>query len=385
MRASLKDWLKYYCALIILFMGPAHADENLTFYKIEDIHVDVTDSSAMQARTSAIIEAQRKALSSLAERLQITEGEKIVAELPDEKVELLVKDFAVTQEKTSNIRYIATFSVQFKPKAVQKFFNTRSSSSQNIAGKEAFSGSLVIIPVLVDGPEPLLWQETNAWFNAWNNQSSPDPSMILPLGDLADIKDLSAKSALAGDHEKITSLLTRYNSPKGLVAVVEKQENATPSYQLMLKAYSPGIGLVSSDTVFLEGTPKENASFWLKAIEKALGFAKNPQTLKENQGSIETLPLLVRFNSLEEWVEIQELINKTPLIKTISIEELSLNEAKSQLTYQSDLKTLQDHLKKQGLLLEEIKDREWQLSFNMNNKIQTLTSPLQNPLVSKNS
>jgi hypothetical protein len=385
MRALLKDWLRYYCALIILFIGPVLAEENPTFYKIEDVHVDVTDSSAMQARTAAIFEAQRKALSSLTERLQILEGEKIVAELPDEKIELLVKDFEVTQEKTSNIRYIAIFSVQFKPKAVQKLFNTHSSSPQNITEKGISSDSFVIIPVLIDGQEPLLWQDSNAWFIAWNNQPSLDSSITLPLGDLADIKDLSAKAALAGDHEKITSLLARYNSQKSLIAVIEKQGNEPSSYKLAVRTYSPGAGLIFSDTVSLEGSPKENTSFWLKAIEKTLELVKNPQTTKENQGPIETLPLLVRFNTLEEWVEIQELMNKIPLIKTVSVQELSLNEAKSQLTYQSDLKTLQDHLKNHGLLLEEKSAQEWQLSFNINNKIQTLTSPMQKPLISKNS
>ena len=76
-------------------------------YVIRNIQVDVTGSSALEARTKAMIEAQRQAYHALLEKV-LPEPDAFLLNLTDDQVESLVQSIEIQGEKTSDVRYLGT-------------------------------------------------------------------------------------------------------------------------------------------------------------------------------------------------------------------------------------------------------------------------------------
>src|SRR5258707_407858 len=115
--------MRYLLVVFLVFgliSSPVWAQaEDASLYNITDVASDVTADSAVHARDQAIAEAQRSVLDMLLERLN---AEKSVAtKLSSDDIATLVQSFEVQNEKRSSVRYIGTFSVQFKPNAVRNF------------------------------------------------------------------------------------------------------------------------------------------------------------------------------------------------------------------------------------------------------------------------
>ena len=66
----------------------------------------------------------------------------------------------------------------------------------------------------------MLWDVPNVWFEAWNavpldNRLVP---IILPVGNLADIRDISAERAVIGSKGQIDAIRERYGAATVIVA-----------------------------------------------------------------------------------------------------------------------------------------------------------------------
>ena len=92
-------------------------------YSVTDVAVDVTADSAAHARDQAITQAQRLAFGQLLERIGVDAA--VGAKLSDDDIATLVQNFEVQNERTSSVRYLGIFTVQFKPNAVRTYLSGR--------------------------------------------------------------------------------------------------------------------------------------------------------------------------------------------------------------------------------------------------------------------
>src|SRR6202012_495963 len=108
-----------FIVLLSLLCAPALAQtsEDSVLYSVSDVPVDITADSAAHARDQAIAEAQRSAFEQLLGRLG--SDTSLASKLTDNDIATLVQNFEVQNERTSSVRYIGIFTVQFRPAATR--------------------------------------------------------------------------------------------------------------------------------------------------------------------------------------------------------------------------------------------------------------------------
>ncbi|MEC8664523.1 MAG: hypothetical protein VXY16_03530, partial [Pseudomonadota bacterium] len=106
--------------IMTVMSATAHAQVD-SLFTVQDVKVDVTSENAAKAREEAFGKAQMKAFEILVERLA-SSGEAANITPPDYiTVSSLVRDFEITNEQLSSVRYIGTYTFRFKKEAVRQY------------------------------------------------------------------------------------------------------------------------------------------------------------------------------------------------------------------------------------------------------------------------
>jgi hypothetical protein len=298
-------------------------------YMIEDVKVDVTAASSQEARTSAIAEAQRRAFRQLLARLLPESEHSHFYDLGDQDIEFAVQDFEITNEKITKVRYIGTFIIRFNPAAVGKILSRR---GQTIQPQVRVSSETLIIPLFEKDQHILLWEETNPWFTAWvqgQEQQGKATKWVIPVGDLADIRDLSAADALAGNHLGMTKMLNRYGLERATIVLLKITAEGP---KLELKQFSNEGMIATLGPLPLEGTDLDIALIVQNAFSKARELL--PQLAMAAQASLvpQKMALSVDFSGLREWLEIKHMLEQSPSIKELAV--TSLNRTHAEVSFQ---------------------------------------------------
>ena len=184
-------------------------------FTVSDIAVDATAESASVARQTALARGHVLAMQKLVQRLVVREDVARVSPLSAEQIADLLEGFAVADERTSGVRYLATLTFSFQPDAVRGFLR-----SQQIRYAEAQSKPAVVVPLYGVAGEALLWDEPNPWRETWEGFNAGEwlVPLIVPLGDLEDISAIDASDAISGNSERLWALASRYGAHEVMVS-----------------------------------------------------------------------------------------------------------------------------------------------------------------------
>lgn len=215
-RISLKRIV--HIVISLLFFSPTNATSLTSDDLIVDnVAVIITDQSAPKAREAAILEAEKKGLLSLAERQSIAIDATLLEQIPPSQIQQNVKALVIVREKTSPTKYAATFKITYKPSAIQKLLGSSKIKNDAVT-------SCVVLPYFKNENHTELWGDENPWFNAWTSAKLP-ASLVLPLGDLSDMKLLQANAPLS--FEQLKPILSHYDSRCALVSILKQEVNGS--------------------------------------------------------------------------------------------------------------------------------------------------------------
>jgi hypothetical protein len=359
-----------FCAILVSFfagLGPVQAADEL--YTVEGVKVDVTADSAMAARDQAFDKAQIDAFTTLAGRM-LSESELENWKAPAiDVVSPMVQDYEVTAEKLSSVRYIGTYTITFRAKSVDSFFNKQGSTYSNVV-----SAPLVILPFWQVSGRNYLWSPYNIWMRAWNRvpaSGTPVP-VIVPIGDLEDVSDISDDDVFGYNPDKLAALLKRYDAGDAVLAV------ATPDGKLA-NAKEEDIATGGAVTVSLyrtdRGSPEHVREIVVQAqpgdtlgklLDRAVGDTQT--ALKQNwkektavpaaQTAASTMPAApsgnslvarIQIASLEQWATTQKALSRVNAITGTELKSLSPKEALVKLSYRGDEPGLRTALAQAGM------------------------------------
>lgn len=317
------------------------ASEN---YIIKNVQVDVTGSSAFEARTKAMADAQRQAYNALLEKV-LPQHESSLPNLTDEQLDALVQSIEVQSEKNSDVRYLGTLTIRFNPKAVQQWF-----AQQN---KTVVSPSLnkatVIVPVLVRHEKILLWEENNPWWQAWNQKTDLDSeTLVVPMGDLQDLKNLSAKDALEGNIEAIRKMLIRYHADRMIIPILYEDTLS----RLEIHHYTTE-GLVDRSAAVNFNTVEYAPAALLPLAMAKVIDASTTALQTSLPYEPKTLHFIVTFNNYPEWIDLQRRLESLEGVKKMTLHNLSLKQARVSLNCSSSETFLENQLKARGISIEQ--------------------------------
>lgn len=385
----MKQLVTYLLALILGFYSFTAFAQDLVspvpaVYKITDVAVDVTSTSAAKARDEAIWKAQRSAFTLLLDRLDVdvTLGDK----LSNDDLSTLVQNFEVKNERSSSVRYIGTFAVQFRPTAVRSFLQSRNATYHDIQGS-----AVMVLPVTKSGDQTVLWEEQTKWRAAWARAAKDEGivPVIVPPGEPDDQILASTSDIANGKVEPIRSLMDRYRVNNAVVAVlIGTPDNPTGDFVIDLQHVGTGYDDASAvEHMTLTGTTNKSAvegiltqgvlqirrkieKEWKPSGNGAFSTTSVPSGETPTQGvptttsasAPGTLPVAVQFGTLAEWAEMQRKLLSTPGIQRVDITSVGRGATQIELGFIGKPEDLQLALAQRGLrLTQDILSGQWML------------------------
>lgn len=331
-------------------LEPAHAQAGGRLYVVEDVPIDVTAKSAVEARDQALTEGQREAFKRLMERL--TPAGSTPPGASDSEIEGMVQGFQIRDERASGVRYLANLVVQFRPAAVQSFLSRR-----NVAAVVNAAPAVLIVPVLAEEGGAKLWDDPNPWREAW--EQAPLGQTIVPitvpLGDARDLTGITPEQAMAGDEAALTTLAQRYGASSSVVAVARLGGTETqPAVNIQVNQIGGMPGPAIAETLTAEPGETREA-----LLNRAIARISNDldrdwkQQATIQPGMENTLTVTVPLTGLEDWMTVRRRLSGLPIVRKQTVKSLSRSEATVDIGYAGTTDQLRAALEQRNLALSE--------------------------------
>ncbi|MDX1711697.1 MAG: DUF2066 domain-containing protein [Rhodovibrionaceae bacterium] len=339
--------------LPVAWAQPSAAQSDI--YTVRNVPVDVTADNATQARAQALEEARQKALQSLIDRLVPRNEQGYVPDLSPSRLEQMVRDFEVEEERTSAVRYIAELTIRFNSQAVQRFL-------QNSRVRYALTRSkpVVLLPVLSTQTGAVLWDEPNPWRQAWSEYPANAGlvPMIVPLGDLSDMAAIDAVEAIAGDQAGLSTVADNYGAVGAVVAQAQTSGDAeagTARVDVLARWYDlSGGGAGQTVTDSLRQREGEALEDLLYRGADSIASAINESWKQANLISFDQQQSLiaeVRVNGLRQWQQVRSRLQSVSMINGLQLRSLNRLAAMIELSYFGGVDQLQLALSQRDLTL----------------------------------
>jgi hypothetical protein len=317
-------------------------------YAVSGIAVDATAASAAAARDKAIADGQREAFKQLIQRLVAKEAVKRVPTMTDPALTAMVDDFAVEEEHSSSVRYIARLNFRFRRDAVRQFL-----LNAGVPFAEERSKPIVVLPVWSGAQPPVLWEDPNPWREAFAQKERGEGLVpfIVPLGDVEDLTAISAERALNADPAALAAISERYQGEEVLITQAMPEGEQV---SVVTRRFRGGT-LVSTDQV---RAPDLNAA--VDAVTAPIEAAWKEQNLIGGGGE-QTLTLSVPVTDLKDWTEIRGRLRSVSSLRKMSVLSLTRSAASVEITYAGDQRQLQLALAQRDLALSQDQTGGWVL------------------------
>ncbi len=331
-----------------------------TLFTVEDVTVDVTADNAVVAQEKAFDEAQLKAFRILSDRM-VAEADAKSLPTPDSlTISTMVKDYEVTNEQISNVRYVGTYTFRFREEAVSKFF-----SVTGVSFTETSSNPLLVLPVFQRNGKNSIWSEDNLWMMAWARTKLPHGIVPIevPIGDLADITDIDDSNALTYERHKLERMLARYGASDAaiMIAVPDMtlgdltQDSEHAIGRLRLSVYrTDRVQAEHVQDIHIEADGQETVGqLYDRAVMvgyKALQKDWKNKTVA-NAAQEQRYYVRIPISSPRQWVSAQSTLRAAPGVNDIAVMSMRKKEVQLSFIYRGEESRLRDVLARQGMHL----------------------------------
>lgn len=341
------------CAVV---SNPAKAVQPGQF-EVRGVTVDVTADSAQAARVQALAEGEKKAFRQLMERLTLQAYYDRLPDLSPAEITALIIDFAVAEEKTSSVRYIAKLDYHFKGDGVRTLLDDYA-----IPYAETVSKPVLVLPVYQAAGALSLWDDPNPWRGAWGALGVGEVSglvpMVLAVGDLQDVGAIGAEQAIEGDMVRLEAIAARYGASDVVVAHAILRLDA-PSGLPELDVYLTRFGSTLQEHTVVKTFSATAGETVEKLLARAAYSLKNQveDNWKQDNliqvGHAQVLPIHVRVNGLKDWVSVQGRLNGVAIIRRADVVLMRRDQVLLNLHFIGDAEQLALSLDQADLVLWE--------------------------------
>ena len=347
-------------AFLIFFANSANAQDPI--FTVENVKVDATAENAIAAREKAFEEAQIKAFQELTTRM-LPEADIATTQPPATNIiSTMIKDFELTNEQLSSVRYIGTYTFRFKDRDVRRYFAQKGATII-----EASSKTLLILPFIDRDSRTSIWSPGNLWMQAWNrvpNLGGVVP-LEVPLGDINDVRDISDSGAYTYDAARLNSMLQRYNANEAVVTVATPDEEfqkiidplAVAKGSLVIEIYRTDRGtpeLVNQLTITADGalTRQQVYDRGVTMVRSALQKNWKAKTATPAAQKSKSIRVAVPIQNLNDWLNIQSQLKRISSLQDITLKSLSPRQANIEIYYKGDKERLNIALAQAGMEIE---------------------------------
>lgn len=348
---------------LLTAIGPAVAQSD-PFVTVRDVEVSAEAANAARARERAFDRAASAAWEKFVAGLPADQRNSVPRLGPDQ-LSAMVRGISVDDEKTTATTYSARFVVRFDRSAVGEIVRLDGGTASARTDQ-----TLLVLPVYTQNGQPELWGDPNPWRDVWARERHAGSAVPLyvPIGDVADVADITAVQALGRDSAALARIARRNQADEVLVAhasLIRDVTAAQPSLQVRATRYGPqGEGVVFDQT-YSGATPSQLEGILRQAardVVASLDAAWQPQGTGAGAIADGTTPAVqadnriavsVPLTGLDTWLEVRRRLGAVPVVADARVIELSRNEARIDIGFVGSIPELGDALARAGLSLSK--------------------------------
>ena len=341
--------LKHIVCIALLFFSTSlwATTEELV---VQNIAVDVTGESAVEAQEQAFATAELSAFESLMQKMVAPQDlAKVPAPTP-EQLKSFIASFSVQDEKRSDVRYMANLQYRFNSDRIRNFLQTH-----KILFSEKLVHPILIVPFL----DPSHEEDTrDLWGKAWQKIDlkpyslsfvTAHPTTVpetFPMGNTATGEPLR----ILGQKHKashVAVIRMRTETPETL--------DTEESSQCYLDLYPSSLGQpdhkIETSMPFLKDMNLEKL---IEAIHKGLREIEQfhlADTQETKSGPKETMELLVPTNTMDQWHKNLQMLKGISGLLVQNVKSISKSTAHVMVQI-SDIHSVTQQLVQKGFHVE---------------------------------
>ncbi len=348
---------------------PAFAQDIFT---VTGVHVDESAETAAAAREKALEVGQRRAFEEVVARLTLPEDRAGLQIPATGEITNMVRDFGVSGEKTSSVRYIADMTVRFKDDELRRYLRFR-----DVSFAELQSKPVMIVPVYRTSGYVSLWDDPNPWREIWSRNIATSGLVPIkaPIGDLTDIGTVSAEQAENGAMDRLAMLAKRYGADVAVVASADVSgPGGAETVNVSVTRYDPN-GAPQVFGVQESTLPDETLDEALvraaKSVQDQLADGwKRANLINYSTGG--NLMVFIPITGLQDWAKIEDKLVGLPVVRNSRVVAMSRREVQLSLEFVGSTNQLQTALNQQNLNLTRMGDL-WFIQPNGSDRLQGLS------------
>lgn len=375
-------FLSCLCVMVSLAF-PAVAES--VSYTIQDVEVQAKAADGTTARMEAMTKAEKDAFKQLMENLLTPEDAAArIASTQEYQISRMVRGYEVHNEKVGGNSYTAKLDVTFDPAQVQAFLNKPAAGAAPTAPATATAQALpapaavnvgatppvasvpvsiqsmrsnvLVLPVLTTGTQHLLWEDNNAWRNAWNQAERSDTQFIrLPIGDQSDQLMMAAEMAPTSPYASFSPIAERYQAGTVIVAEAMPSPDVTGGVltvrlrSLGMQGQNNGIDLTYNQTA-----DETQEALLHRAAQDIIGRIMQEgqqRSMQQVQSAAprSKLTVLSRLNQLGDWVVLRKRLLSLPVVEAVELSAISSQQADMVVVFRGSPEQLETSMASQGL------------------------------------
>jgi len=289
-----------------------------------DISVDVTAATASAARELAMNEANRQAVMTVANRLTTAEGASVLSHLNNNQLLNFIKEVTVGEEKVSDVRYIANLKITINGEILKAYL-----SEKNAPVAMVEETKIIVVPTFREfaTDTPLLWEDANLWRQAWENAPLNSGPVKISALENSYAEEMTAAQALQMNGMAFDRIAEAGKTRH--IYIADAVYDGIDGLDVTLYAYENG----AQDTVKIPGARGEQ--LFADAVQKVKEtlLSKIQQQNRNFNQSVSEITVLFAFNSLRDWVNIQQTLKETAGVDDIIVDALGTGKVQFKLRF----------------------------------------------------
>ena len=307
------------------------------------VKVDATADSAAAARELGRVDGQRRALMQVIDRLSGSSADSSKPpNLDDKTITDMVESFEVANERMSAVHYLADYTFHFRASKVRRLMHIADRAPSDASGKpsvvEGGGKPLVVLPVYKDSARTVLWDDPNAWREAWTRRSADSGAarLTVPLGDAGDLAIIDSGRAEAGKSDALTAIAQQNGGDEAIVALAtaRREGDRVVGLDVTTKRYRSGHLADAHNTKFDANSGESTDDFLRRAVaiiaDEIAGGSKGSTPRPDQTASLNAS---VPIDSIGDWVRVRDRLASVAAIRKVDLLSLNRHEAKIQIKY----------------------------------------------------
>ncbi len=296
-----------------------------------------------------------KAFLVLIYKIVENKDKSLFTSVSSNKIQSLVDNFSITNEKFVNDNYEVDFQVKFDKKKILSFIRSKKVIS-SIPNKT----DVLFIPILIDTKKnELNYFNTNYFYNNWNNV---DKDFFLIKYNLPDenIENFRFFQKIKNNIENydFLEITKKYNFENIFITIFYKTNNNLKIFsKINFSDSSFNFNIHQNNINFNDDSVLENIIFNLKNI-----YEDKWKLINKINTSL-SIPIKISINNSDFYLsdKLENLLNQSDFVYEYEIEKISSNEIIYRVIYNSTPNKLYNTLKLNGIDLNSSNDT-WKLN-----------------------